>query len=295
MSNKKQFKKGGYVMKKMIIVVTILLSSLLVVASGNVFAEAVGEEKGQAEQQESRMQNLTMTVIYDNNPSQQGLETDLGFSCLIQGLEHTILFDTGGNGSMLLTNMEKLGIHPQDIDVVVLSHIHQDHVGGLPHVLEANPKVTVYLLNAFSPSFKDGVKKSGASVVEIQDPLKISNHVYSTGQLGAWNKEEQSLILQTANGLIIITGCAHPGIVSIVRNAKELLNDDVLLVMGGFHLGVDRTTLEQIVAEFQQLGVRYVGPCHCSGDTARQVFEEAYQSNFVAVGVGTVITLEELL
>lgn len=257
----------------------------------SILAPAVGMAQPSSAAQP--VQNLSITVIFDNNPYKEGLETSHSFSCLIQGLERTILFDTGG-GVILLPNMEKLGIHPQDIDVVVLSHHHNDHVGGLPDVLKVNPNVTVYLLNSFLPGFKDKVKKYGADIVEIQDPLKICDQVYSSGELGGWPKE-QALILQTDKGVIVITGCAHPGIVSIVQNAKELLHDDVLFVMGGFHLSSEsRTTIEQIVSDFQQLGVRYVGPCHCSGDLARQLFEEAYHSHFLPVGVGTAITLEDL-
>ncbi|GAK55919.1 hypothetical protein U27_02880 [Candidatus Vecturithrix granuli] len=229
------------------------------------------------------LQHLTMTVLFDHNPGKEGLEARNGFSCLIQGLERTILFDTGGEGVILLSNMQKLGFDPHDIDVVMLSHHHSDHVEGLPDVLKVNPNVTVYLLNSFLPGFKDKVKSYGTDVIEIQDSLKICDHAYSSGELGEWIKE-QALILQTDKGVIVITGCAHPGIVSIVQNAKELLHDDVLLVMGGFHLSSEsRTTVEQIVSDFQQLGVRYVGPCHCSGDTARQLFKEAYHSNFIPV------------
>ena len=239
-------------------------------------------------------QKLTITVLYDNKPYQEGLGTSHGFSCLIQGLERTILFDTGGMGVILLDNMEKLGIDPHEIDAIVLSHIHNDHVGGLPKVLNANHNVTVYLLNSFRAFFKTTVKKSGADLVEIQDSLKICDQVYSSGELGEEIKE-QAVIIQTEKGLVVITGCAHPGIVTIVQKAKDLLNDDVLLVMGGFHLSSERReTLKQIVADLQQRGVRYVGPCHCSGDTARELFEEAYQSNFIPVAVGIVISLEDL-
>jgi len=261
---------------------TILVGSLIPIVS--VAQQSPAAQPGQ---------NLTITVIYDHNRYKEGLETGFGFSCLIQGLERTILFDTGGMGSKLLANMEKLGIDPHDIDVVVLSHTHDDHVGGLPNFLEVNHDVTVYLLNSFVPGFKNKVKNYGAGVVEIQESLKICDDAYSSGGVDEYGTE-QAVILQTDNGLVIITGCAHPGIVTIVQNAKELLNNDVLLVMGGFHLAPHRPTVEQIVSDFKQLGVRYVGPCHCSGDTARQVFKEVYQANFIPVGVGTVIRLEDL-
>jgi len=76
------------------------------------------------------VRELRMVVIYDNNPYAEGLETAWGFSCLIEGTEKTILFDTGGNDSILMENIQRLGINPREIDLVVISHVHADHVGG---------------------------------------------------------------------------------------------------------------------------------------------------------------------
>ena len=233
--------------------------------------------------------NPIITVIYDNNPYKEGLETGWGFACLIRGVEKTVLFDTGGDGQRLLLNMKKLGIDPEEIDIIVLSHIHGDHVGGLHSVLEKNKDVIVYLLKSFPESFKKDVKAQGAKINEINEPLKICESVYSTGELGTEIKE-QSLIVQTEKGLIIITGCAHPGIVRIVKTAKDLIKDDVLLVTGGFHLGgKSKDEIKNIISDFKKLGVRSVGPCHCTGDVAREIFMQEYQKNFINVGVGRVI------
>jgi len=216
--------------------------------------------------------NPIITVTYDNNPYKEGLETGWGFSCVIKGLEKTILFDTGGDGQRLLANMRKLGIDPEEIDIVVLSHIHGDHVGGLHSILRKNPKAIVYLPISFPDSFKDKVKDYGAKVIEVQRPLKICENVYSTGELGEGIKE-QSLVVSTEKGLIVITGCAHPGIVMIVHEAKNLVRNNVLLVMGGVHLGgKSKGELNNIISNFKKMGVRHVGPCHCTGDTARELF-----------------------
>jgi len=106
---------------------------------------------------------LTVTVVYDNNPYGQGLETSWGFSAFITGPEKTILFDSGGDGSMLLRNMKKLEVEANSVDAVVLSHIHGDHTGGLSSFLEKNPDVTVYLPESFPKRFKDKVRGYGAS------------------------------------------------------------------------------------------------------------------------------------
>ena len=138
------------------------------------------------------------------------------------------------------------------------------------------------------------MREYGAKIVEVREPLKICRGVYSTGELGTWIKE-QSIIISTEKGLIVITGCAHPGIVKIVNKAKDSLKGDVLLVMGGFHLGGEsKGEIENIVSSFRKLGVSYVGPCHCSGDAARQLFKEKYSENFINIGVGRVVTVDNL-
>ncbi len=277
------------------------------------------------------MRDITITVVYDNNPYKEGLETGWGFSCLITGTEKIILFDTGGAGSILLNNMEKLGIKPNNIDIVVLSHIHGDHTGGLGSFLEKNSNVTVYLPKSFPKRFKDNVASCGAKIVEVERSLKICENVHSAGQLGKWIKE-QPLIIRTDNGLIVITGCAHPGIVNPVRSsgqlgtdaecptsngvntAKDLIKDNILLpapmvpapvvpaqvaqaqvVMGGFHLEwATKSKIERIISTFKRLNVRYVGPCHCTGDKARTLFEKHFGKNYINVGAGKVITTADL-
>jgi 7,8-dihydropterin-6-yl-methyl-4-(beta-D-ribofuranosyl)aminobenzene 5'-phosphate synthase len=90
--------------------------------------------------------------------------------------------------------------------------------------------------------------------------------------------------------MIVITGCAHPGIVLILTRAKDLLEDDILLAMGGFHLGgAGQGDLEKIILNFRSMGVKFVGPCHCSGDLARQMFKEEYRDSYIHLGVGRVI------
>jgi 7,8-dihydropterin-6-yl-methyl-4-(beta-D-ribofuranosyl)aminobenzene 5'-phosphate synthase len=236
----------------------------------------------------------TITVIYDNYPFKKGLQTAWGFSCLVRGWGKTILFDTGGEGRLLLANMRGLEIDPHEIGMVVLSHIHGDHVGGLASLLQQHHGVTVVVPQSFSNDFKKGVRRFGARLQEVEGFIELCPGVYSTGEMGHWIKE-QALILHAPQGLIVITGCAHPGVVKIVEAARAHFKEDILLVMGGFHLmGKGREEIQRIVARLQELGVKHVGPCHCSGDTARRLFQEAYGSAFVPVGVGMEIRIDEL-
>ena len=237
--------------------------------------------------------DLDLTIVYDNNPHNKKLETRWGFSCLIEGSEKTIIFDVGGEGSVLLKNMEKLKISPKMIDIMVLSHIHYDHIGGLPTFLKENPDVVVYMPRSFPKSVKEDVKRVGARLVEVGGAIKICEDVYSTGELGGWLKEE-SLIVRTSRGLVVVTGCAHPGIVNIVKKGKEMLKADVYLALGGFHLcWMSSRQIKGIVNGMKREGVKKVAPCHCSGDPARKLFKKAYGKDFVLIGVGKRIKIKD--
>ena len=98
--------------------------------------------------------------------------------------------------------------------------------------------------------------------------------------------KEQSLIIDTGKGLVVISGCAHPGIAHIVRTSKELMNKNVYLAMGGFH----HPPLS-VVKDFRELRVEKVAPSHCTGDPAIQAFAEEYKENFIKSGVGKIINI----
>ena len=231
-----------------------------------------------------------MTVVYDNNAYDPRLRTAWGFACLVERGDLTLLFDTGGDAATLLSNMETLGLDPAEVDIVVLSHIHGDHVGGLGGILAVNEETTVYLPRSFPASFKEQAK-SYAHVVEVHEPMEIAEGIYTTGEMGA-GIIEQSLVVATDPGLVVISGCAHPGIVNIVAKAKETMREEVHLVMGGFHLGgASQATIEGIVEDFRKLGVQKAAPCHCSGDRAREMFAAEYGEDFIEAGVGKVLDI----
>ena len=237
---------------------------------------------------------VNITVIYDNNTHKEGLGTAWGFSCVITGLEKTLLFDTGGDGPLMIKNISKLGIDPNSIDLVVLSHEHWDHVGGMESFLEKNHNVSVFVLESFPQDFKQMVSSRGAKIIEIEKPAEICRGAHSTGQLGTSIKE-QGLIIRTDKGTILITGCAHPGIVHMARKTKELFNENILFVMGGFHLSAtSKREINDIIKSFKDLQVKYAGPCHCTGDNARALFAEQFGDKYINIGVGRVIAIKDL-
>jgi 7,8-dihydropterin-6-yl-methyl-4-(beta-D-ribofuranosyl)aminobenzene 5'-phosphate synthase len=231
---------------------------------------------------------VRLTIIYDNTAYDPRFAAAWGFAALVEASGSRLLFDTGGEGALLLGNMALLGIDPSTLDAVVLSHEHQDHTGGLAALLHAGAAPTVYLPASFSPGFRESVA-ARTEVVEITGPLEILPGVFSTGEMGD-GIVEQALVIDTPVGAVVISGCAHPGIVDMVRRAQEVSPGEVALVVGGFHLGgATPVQIESIIAAFRELGVRQVAPAHCTGAPATEAFAREYGDDFVEAGVGRVI------
>jgi 7,8-dihydropterin-6-yl-methyl-4-(beta-D-ribofuranosyl)aminobenzene 5'-phosphate synthase len=223
---------------------------------------------------------VTITILYDNNPYDSRLATAWGFSALVEFMGHSILFDTGGDSPTLLNNMRIMEVDLSAIEMVVLSHAHGDHI-----------QPTVHLLPSFSRAYKDRIRRITA-ISEVQPGQLLSPGIYTTGQIGT-QIPEQALVIKTSRGLIVITGCAHPGVVQMAEKAQQLLGGPIYLVMGGFHL-VDSSSsqINSVVAGFRRLGVEKAAPCHCSGNPAIQKFRLEYGEDFIQIGVGRVLEIE---
>lgn len=184
-------------------------------------------------------------------------------------------------------SMKRLGIDPASIDTVVLSHPHGDHTAGLERFLRQNSKVKVYL----PQSFQQQLQRLGADTVTINGPVQLCDRVHSTGEMGAAIKE-QALLLETSNGLVVITGCAHPGVVNIVKRARQYSGKKVYLLMGGSHwMGASPSEIEQRLEALRALGVKKVAPSHCTGEAAINRFLQHWRGDFVAGGCGVVIEI----
>ncbi len=240
-----------------------------------------------------RAESLRITVLYDNYVHDSRLQTGWGFAALLENGEHTVLFDTGADGPALLANLSALSIDPRSIDAVVLSHAHGDHTAGLEALLETGVRPTVYVLPSFPEQFKRPIA-SLTTVVEAEAGQYIVDRISTTGELGG-AIPEQALIVETARGLVVVTGCAHPGVARMIASAKSLRGGSVHLALGGFHLlNMGPEQLRALIAEFRQLGVQKVAPTHCTGDTAIETFAAEYGDNFIRAGVGLVISVEAI-
>ena len=229
-----------------------------------------------------------ITILYNNYLHKSECQIDWGFSCIVESKGKNILFDTGTKEDIFFHNVEELSADLSRVDMVVISHNHSDHTGSLMGFLKKNNKVRVYMPYSTSSNFLEKIRNTGVKVLNEKDPVEMGNAYYLTGELGK-QIGEQSLILDTPKGLVVVTGCSHPGIVDIVKRAKEIGKKDIYLVVGGFHLMEhSESAVKEIIREFRNLGVQKVSATHCTGDKAIELFKEAYGNDYVAAGVGKV-------
>jgi 7,8-dihydropterin-6-yl-methyl-4-(beta-D-ribofuranosyl)aminobenzene 5'-phosphate synthase len=240
--------------------------------------------------------DLRLTILYDNSPGPDGLTGGWGFACLVQAGAATVLFDTGPDGAALRRNAGALGASLDRLDALVLSHEHWDHVGGVGEVLAARPGLRVLGLASFPEPLREAIAGGGGALIDGEEPQRVAPGLRTTGRLqGEAGPPEQALILETPRGAVVITGCAHPGVVEIVERARAVTGGEVLAVLGGFHLGrADDDAVRGIVARLKALGVRRAGPCHCSGQRARELFAAAFGADYLDLHTGSVLALADL-
>lgn len=167
---------------------------------------------------------MKATIIYDNTVSRTDLKADWGFSVLVESKGRKILFDTGADGRILLSNMQRLKIDPKEIEDVFISHLHRDHTGGLSSLLKVNNWVKLWVPSYF-PEAKDSEE-----VVEVKKPSKLYEGIHSTGEL---ERIEQSLCVETKKGIVIIVGCSHPRLEHVLQVASQF--GKLHGIIGGLH------------------------------------------------------------
>jgi 7,8-dihydropterin-6-yl-methyl-4-(beta-D-ribofuranosyl)aminobenzene 5'-phosphate synthase len=267
-----------------------------------------------------------VTILYDAFGDRPGLERDWGFSALVEYGGRRILFDTGNDGDIFARNVRALKVDLRHLDFAVISHRHADHTGGIPYLLRANPRVTIYAPNERFGLFGGRVPTTmirpdtalparmryfggavpaelatsslwpGAhfvpvdSLTEVAPGIAIVSTVSNT--LGTLELHELSLVLRTPQGLVVFVGCSHPGIETILK-ATRPYGDHVHQIFGGLHL------VSTPDAEIQRIAVALrddwrldlIAPGHCTGEPAFDALGRAFGDRYVYAGLGTVIEL----
>ncbi|MBW2647179.1 MAG: MBL fold metallo-hydrolase [Deltaproteobacteria bacterium] len=213
---------------------------------------------------------MKITIVYDNEVLKEGLKADWGFSCLVE-VENgqRILFDTGASGLILLHNLDKLSIDPTTIPEIFISHAHWDHTGGLSDLINLNKEFKIYVPSSCPKPV------AAREVVSIKGPFQIHENIFSTGELKG---VEQSLVVRTKEGLVVITGCSHPGVRAILQAASRL--GKVHGLIGGLHG----------FSEFDLLiDLQLVCPCHCT--QFKSEIRRLYPEQCLDCGAGSVLEI----
>ncbi len=212
---------------------------------------------------------MKATIIYDNTSFRNDLQADWGFSALVEANGKRFLFDTGARGSILLANMDRLGISPKEIDDIFISHAHFDHTGGLSAVLEKNNDVKVWVPRSFR-----GVRNV-KEVIEITNARELYAGIYTTGEL---DDIEQSLCMATNEGIVIIAGCSHPKMAHMIDAASKF--GKLYGIIGGLH-GSRADSLKNF---------RFICATHCT--QYKQEIMSLYPKSYIEGGAGKIIEIE---
>lgn len=280
------------------------------------------------------------TLVEDHAPYPFWGQHGISFLLEIEtdGVKRRILFDTGSHPKPLLHNMEELTLKPKNIDMIVLSHSHYDHTGGLVKIMEElNQETPIFAHpNIFKTSFhteptfrytgipplrggsKRKIEELGGTWILTKDPIKIMHGAAVLGEITKEDKtsfekdatlelskledghivpdeleDELGMALRTQKGLVVVAGCSHPGIASMVKKAMEISKmETVHAVIGGFHLvDADEQRIGKTVRSLREVGVEEVYTGHCTGLKGEERFMDAWKDNFELLHAGKVITL----
>ena len=268
-----------------------------------------------------------ITVLYDVFGKDAAMTKDWGYSALVEINGKRILLDTGNDPEIFAKNVKVKGVDLTTLDFVVLSHRHGDHVSGLSYLLKVNPKVKIYapkdglggIFGSDIPSQfyrKDGalpaeMRYYGATPPEI---IKLGTvfpgaHIQLIDKTtevvpgitliavvsdvpGTKEMKELSIAINTADGLVLVVGCSHPGIENIVAEAAKI-NPHIHLIAGGFHLVTAQDpAIERIVATLHDTyKVDYIAPGHCTGEPTFAALQKAFGDHYLYAGLGTTLDL----
>ena len=231
-----------------------------------------------------------ITILYEAFGTPLSMTTDWGFAAFIEFEGKHILFDTGNDAGIFEHNAKTAEIDLRRLDFVAVSHRHGDHTTGLNYLLKINPEVTVYIPNEKLGPFKSG---SSANFVRLDTLTEVAKGVYLIPTKSRTPKlQELSLALQTSEGLVLVVGCSHPGIETIV-DAASAIDERIYNIFGGFHLlSTPRTDIERLANSLiNKWHVQNIAPGHCTGEQASKHFLNVFGKRYSFAGLGTVTDL----
>ena len=268
-------------------------------------------------------------VLVDDRTAAPGLATEHGLALWLEHGGHTVLFDTGTSGRVLEANAAALGVRLEQAEALCLSHGHYDHTGGLGAVLERLRGVDLFAHPAvFVPKYarradgweeigmrlsREQLEAAGLRLHLSEGPQEVcpgatllgevareprlvpaSSHLYiehPSGRQVDPFPDDQAIALIGRDGLIVVSGCAHAGIVNHCRAAQEFTGERRLrAVVGGFHLvGCTQALLDATIEAFRELAPEAIHPCHCTGEPAMAALTRAFPHRCAPIAAGAIL------
>ena len=268
---------------------------------------------------------LQITALMDNRlTGRKDLLCEHGLSMFVSCQGKGVLFDCGSSERMLY-NAKKLGIDLGQLDAVVLSHAHYDHAGGFRFLAEQYPVGRVYTGPGFiepkyaradhccknlSAGFDEGyLEEQGIAHSTVDGVAEILPGIYAisgfprresmetipdrflrltkAGFVPDDFRDELCLALETGEGIVLLVGCAHPGILNMARHVTAVLGKPIRAVLGGTHLvEADTQRVQRTVEELGRMGVTLLGLSHCSGETAETLVRQREDITACHLGPG---------
>ena len=268
-----------------------------------------------------------VTILYDAFGKNPALTMDWGFAALVEYGGKRILFDTGNNAQIFEHNVKAVGVDLRNLDFVVMSHRHGDHIGGLAYLLKVNPTVKIYAPKERSGVYGDDQPSStwyrkvtslpaeqryysgappeiihmgeawpGANFQLTDRNTEIAPGMYLIALVsdkpGTLELHELSLAIRTLDGLVIVVGCSHPGVEHIVQEATAI-NPHINILFGGLHqIQAPDPEVERIATVLHnEYRLERVAPGHCTGEPEFAALKKTFGDHYLYAGVGSVVDL----
>jgi len=272
-------------------------------------------------------EQVCITVLIENSVNARGLKAEHGLAFHIEISGRRLLFDTGQT-ALLLENAASLGLPLGDLCAVVLSHGHYDHTGGLTAVRGAAPQVRLFLhpaalLPKFSGNTDGSARSVGMNEASVQTvreaaeaavwttkPTEVLDGIFVTGEIPRRNSfedtggrffldeactqpdpllDDQALFFDTRDGLVVLLGCAHAGVVNTLEYIQYITGGrPIHAILGGLHLRVaGPERIERTIEAFQRWHIQRIAPAHCTGVSAVARLRTAFPEKCFSCAVGT--------